>query len=87
MPKMTTLGFGVLLKDFVGKGIHSYHLTRREQDIVHLVVQGYANKEIAERCHIARQTVKDHLKHVYQKVGVHQRSALIAQLVGTTSRC
>ena len=70
----------------MGKGIHSYAGTRREREVVYLVLQGHANKEIADRCHITEQTVKDHLRHVYQKVGVHQRSALIARLVGTAWR-
>jgi DNA-binding NarL/FixJ family response regulator len=61
-----------------------YSLTPREKLVVSFVLRGYANKEIAERCHISEQTVKDHLKHVYEKVGIHQRTALLARLLGTT---
>lgn len=59
-----------------------YQLTRREVEVVHQLVLGLANKEIADRCSITEQTVKDHLKHVYQKTGVHQRTALLAKLLG-----
>lgn len=62
--------------------LESYLLSRREQEVVHLVLQGLRNREIADRCFIAEQTVKDHLKHVYKKVGVPTRTALIAQLLG-----
>ena len=86
MPKKSTLHFGALLRDVVGKGLHSHALTDREREIVYLLLQGYANKEIGDRCHITEQTVKDHLRHVYQKVGVHQRTALIARLIGTAWR-
>ncbi len=62
--------------------LQAYLLSRREQEVVHLVLQGLPNKQIADRCFITEQTVKDHLKHVYKKVGVPTRTALIAQLLG-----
>ncbi len=61
-----------------------FALTPRESEIVGLLLHGLSNKEIAARCRIAEQTVKDHLKHVYTKVGAHQRTALIARLIGTS---
>lgn len=59
-----------------------YRLTRRETAIVAALVPGLSNKEIALRCGITEQTVKDHLKSVYAKVGVHQRMALLSRIVG-----
>jgi len=46
-----------------------------------LILHGLSNKAIAAGCHITEQTVKDHLKHVYRKMGVHQRTAAIAKLL------
>ncbi len=57
-------------------------LTAREQELVELVINGLSNKEIAARCSISVHTVKDHLKHVYRKVGAGHRTELIARLVG-----
>jgi len=73
-----------LLMGVLAERARFYSLTPREEFVVAFVLQGYANKEIAERCHISEQTVKDHLKHVYEKVGIHQRTALVARLLGTT---
>lgn len=67
----------------ISQQLDVYGLTPRELSIVHLLVQGCSNKEIAGRCDIAVQTVKDHLKHIYGKTGVHQRTALLAFLWGT----
>ncbi len=67
----------------VRRRLAAFPLTAREKEIVYLLFQGCANKEIAGRCNIAVQTVKDHLKHIYQKTGVHQRMALLARLLGT----
>lgn len=62
-----------------------YRLTRREAVIVAAMVPGLSNKEIATRCGITEQTVKDHLKSVYAKVGVHQRMALLARVIALST--
>lgn len=53
-------------------------LTRRERDVVSLVCQGHANKEIARKLSISDGTVKQHVHAVYQKLGVRGRARLIA---------
>ena len=62
--------------------LEAYPLTDREREVVVMVLRGMSNKEIASEFSIAEQTVKDHLKHVYGKVGVHQRTALCAKVFG-----
>ncbi len=68
--------------EVLGQRLHSHGLTPREQEIAYLVVQGFHNKEIASRCFISELTVKDHLKHIYQKMGIHQRADLLLRLLG-----
>jgi DNA-binding NarL/FixJ family response regulator len=52
-------------------------LTGRELDIVQMIVLGLRNAEIAERLHVSEGTVKSHLHHVYEKLGVKSRMALM----------
>lgn len=52
-------------------------LTPRELEIVTLIGRGLRNKEIAARLSIREQTVKVHLCHVYAKLGVDGRLALL----------
>lgn len=48
-------------------------LTRREVEILRLLVQGCENKEIGERLHAAEQTIKNAVSVIYQKLGVESR--------------
>jgi two-component system, NarL family, nitrate/nitrite response regulator NarL len=53
-----------------------YGLTGRELEIVTLVVAGYSNPDIAQRCSISEQTVKHHISNVFDKLGVSNRLEL-----------
>lgn len=52
------------------------HLTPREAEVMELVEQGLKNKEIASTLGIRPGTVKIHLKHIFEKTGVHGRYGL-----------
>jgi DNA-binding NarL/FixJ family response regulator len=49
------------------------HLTTREVDTLELVRKGLTNKQIAQRLGVSPNTVKKHLAHVFEKIGVHKR--------------
>lgn len=55
-------------------------LSKREKELVTLIFQGYSNMEIGERMFISEHTVKVHLKHIFDKVGVKNRTSLIRKL-------
>jgi DNA-binding NarL/FixJ family response regulator len=52
-------------------------LTRRERQIVDLLLEGCANKEIATRLGVSDQTVKNQLSALYLKAGVSSRLELV----------
>lgn len=51
-------------------------LSDREREVVHLVAQGFRNKEIADKLFISEQTVKNHLHNIFDKLGVSDRLEL-----------
>lgn len=52
-------------------------VSRKEQEVIILVSQGFKNKEIADRLNISEQTVKAHISHIFRKVKVTNRSQLV----------
>jgi len=49
-------------------------LTRRESDVLALLVKGHSNKEMAEAMFISEKTVKNHLTSIFRKLGVKDRT-------------
>src|SRR5205823_12825049 len=58
-------------------------LTSREKSIVSYLMQGWRNKEIAQHLSITEQTVKNHLRTVYDKLGVSDRLELVLYIIHT----
>ena len=56
-------------------------LSKRECDVLPLIVNGYSNQEIAEELGIARNTVKNHLRSIISKLGVKNRTQVAAYAV------
>jgi DNA-binding NarL/FixJ family response regulator len=54
----------------------SFGLTPRERDVVDAIVSGFTNREIAGKYSISEQTVKHHLRNIFDKVGVSNRLEL-----------
>jgi DNA-binding NarL/FixJ family response regulator len=57
-------------------------LSKREEDIVALVVDGMKNREIAQMLNLSEHTVKNHLFRIFERLGISSRAELILYLLG-----
>ena len=64
----------------MGAFTQRYRLSRREAQIVELVMLGYRNRDIAGALGTAPATIKKHLTHVFDKVGVDTRTQLVSRI-------
>lgn len=52
-------------------------LSRREQQLIHMISEGLTNKEIASRLGLSEQTVKNHVHRMLRKVGANDRLTIV----------
>ncbi len=56
-------------------------LSPREREVYELICDGFSNSEIATRLYITEGTVKVHVQHVFDKLGVRSRTAVAINAV------
>ncbi len=69
--KLISSSFGVQSKTFIPK------LTRREKDVLKLIIDEYTTKEIAEKLYISPATVESHRLHLLTKTGARNTAGLV----------
>lgn len=53
-------------------------LTPRQSEILRLLEHGRSTNQIAEELHLSRETVRNHIRHILQALGVHSRLEAVA---------
>lgn len=56
-------------------------LTKREVEVIELLLQGLSNKEIGNKLFVSESTIKTHLWNVFKKRGVKKRAELVFQVM------
>lgn len=56
-------------------------LSKRESEVLQLLVDGLTNKEIASRLFLSTETVKTHVRHIYEKLRVKQRTGAAIEAI------
>jgi DNA-binding NarL/FixJ family response regulator len=70
-----------LFKQYAPVGKEDHDLSPRELEILRLLALGLDSREIADRLFISRETVRNHSKHIYEKLHVHSRSQAVARAI------
>jgi len=56
-------------------------LTKREYELVQLLAEGLSYKEAADRLFVTTFTINQHLKHIYNKLGINSKAELMAKMI------
>ncbi|MFT6998615.1 MAG: DNA-binding NarL/FixJ family response regulator [Cryomorphaceae bacterium] len=79
---MTPIAAAKVLKLFQKQGSSkskdTFNLSKRESEILQLLVKGYSYKMIAEECHISYPTVNSHITKIYGKLKVQSSAGAVA---------
>lgn len=67
---------------FIPLMLRAHRLGPREAEVAALVLSGQSTKEISKQLRVTENSVQDHLKAVFEKVGVHSRRELTAYMQG-----
>ena len=59
----------------------NYNLSKREKEILKYLVEGGSYKIVADKCGIAFETVKSHIKNIYEKLHVASMSGAVAKAI------
>jgi PAS domain S-box-containing protein len=54
------------------------HLTPRQAEVLALLERGRTTEQIADELHLSRETVRNHIRHLFRAVGVHSRLEAVA---------
>ncbi|RLD30609.1 MAG: DNA-binding response regulator [Bacteroidetes bacterium] len=58
-----------------------FSLTQRETEVLNLLVDGWENQAIADKLFISVQTVRNHIRHIYDKLQVHSKSQAVVMAI------
>ncbi len=61
------------IRDSAEDGLGKEILSLREKEVLALVAEGFDNREIAEKLHMAEGTVRNYVSRIYELIGVHSR--------------
>jgi len=70
-----------LFRNYVPKKTEEFSLSKRESEVLELIVNGSNNKEVSEKLFISIETVRNHIRHIYEKLHVHSKSEAVVKAI------
>jgi len=78
---ISEVGIGAWQDHVVVRAKEMFHLTARETTVVHHLLKGWTNKEIANEMRLAEQTIKEHFKHISEKTSTTTRTGIVMTII------
>ncbi len=70
-----------LFRNYLPNKKEEFSITKREIEVLELIVDGYNNKEISDKLFISIETVRNHIRHIYEKLHVHSKSEAVVKAI------
>jgi DNA-binding NarL/FixJ family response regulator len=68
-------------EDSAKTDVPDYNLSNREKEVLSCLVKGMSYKMIADSCHISYETVRSHMKNIYEKLHVASMTEAVAKAI------
>ncbi|MDC7246810.1 MAG: helix-turn-helix transcriptional regulator [Sphaerochaetaceae bacterium] len=78
---LATIGRVPLSEKVEDDFISTYGISKREKEVIDLIVEGYTNKEIGEKLFISFTTARTHVSHIFEKTGTRSRVELVSKVL------
>jgi DNA-binding NarL/FixJ family response regulator len=80
-PSVATKVLKMMVQKPTGAKTDTFNLSDREKEILTCMVDGMSYKLIAETCFISVDTVRGHIRRIYEKLHVHSKSEAVAKVI------
>lgn len=80
-PSVATKVLKMIVPQSTASEDHSFNLSDREKEILSCLVKGMSYKLIADACFISIDTVRGHIRNIYEKLHVHSKSEAVVKAI------
>jgi DNA-binding NarL/FixJ family response regulator len=80
-PSVATKVLKMVAENQAASVMNNFNLSEREKEILSCLVEGMSYKMIAESCFISLDTVRSHIKSIYEKLHVHSKGEAVAKAI------
>ncbi len=70
-----------LFRNYIPNKTEEFSISKRELEVLELIVNGSNNNEIASKLFISIETVRNHIRHIYEKLHVHSKSEAVVKAI------
>jgi DNA-binding NarL/FixJ family response regulator len=70
-----------LFRNYIPNKTEEFSISKRELEVLELIVNGSNNNEIANKLFISIETVRNHIRHIYEKLHVHSKSEAVVKAI------
>src|SRR5688572_15597379 len=80
-PSVATKVLKIMASQSTPETVNTFNLTEREKEVLSCLVKGMSYKLIADACFISIDTVRGHIRNIYEKLHVHSKGEAIATAI------